>query len=343
MRLSFLALFIFSLGCSDSGKTGADESRTSKLSVSQTVASEPAASSLDRTEPPKAKEGVGPAQRNHSDPTSRRKKRIVLPSQMTPEETARLEAHQAVLRARHYENQRALRIPGEVLTAMIGVVPQSVNHKATGYEVHHDMELVRLKPGRYFLKYRWVTLMRGPELRKALRASLSSAGWVLNDMFFDRGDSVHPDRGRLRIELIEPAERATMVTATIEQYNSSQDVSDPTGRLSFPIPWVSVISEPVLGYEMSHFRDVHPGASFTDIERLAIGYRPADRERFKSDIRTAAREAGFVGRGRASQKLVSPNGSSVLPLDTDPDYVVVHTMRQYGHPRSKPKADDSKR
>jgi len=256
---------------------------------------------------------------------------------MTPEQKIQFEAHQANLRAKHYRRQRVLPIPTVVVQRMTGVVPPGMEHKTTGYEIHHNMELVRVKSDRMYTKLRWVTPMRGPALRDAISQSLTASGWVLNAHFFDRGDSVHPDRGRLRIELVEPAERSTTVTATVEKFVQGMPVENPLGRISFPLPWAQVITEQPEGYELTHFRDVHAGASFTDIERVAVAYRPTHRDDFKIRIRQAAMSANFKGRGPSSKKLVGPDGSSVLPLDTDAHHVVVHAMRQYGDPRVDPR------
>jgi len=234
----------------------------------------------------------------------------------------------------NYDRQEALTPPPVVTAALGTLIPQNIATKITGFEIHHRMKLVRVVPQRRFTRLRWITLIRGKPLRKAMIQALKNGGWTvlgtaLPEVLEQAG------LGRLTIALNEPAEQPTSVDVSLEGPALPHPIHNPFKFLVKEAPWAAATRKsPLLGFEFSRFHGVHFGASFTDIQRLALAYGPQDLKTFRIGVETAAKNHGYRPNAKRPHSMTTSHGASLVMTEDTEGVIVLHAQWRWGHPKA---------
>jgi hypothetical protein len=247
---------------------------------------------------------------------------------------ARLDVRRQRIREQKYTRQDTLKPMPTLSSELVALVPPGLAHKKIGFELHHGMKQVKPAPMRRFHLLRWLTMTRGPSLRRTLKAHIQSRGWVANGQLVTEGFT-HHKLGRLNLQIQEQPESPTELTVTIES-KLGMKIALPWKDLASPTPWLDPLKGMALvGFELSRFHGVHFGASFTDIERMAIALRPVNGETFRAQLEKEALLKGFVRRAETSQSLIHKKNKQSLRITDDNDGLfIVHVHSRWGDSKS---------
>jgi len=245
-------------------------------------------------------------------------------------EKARLDVRRRQIRQKKYKRQGSVKPADTVVREVIALIPPNMPHKTIGFEIHHGMKQVKLAPQRKFHLLRWLTMTRGPTLRQAIKTHVESRGWAARGGHLNDGWA-HDEHGVCKVQIQEKVESPTEVTFTIES-TLKEEVAFPWQELSAPMTWLDAVKKtPVEGFELSRFHGVHFGASFTDIERIALAVRPVNEQRFRKKIRQDAIAAGFARRTQKSESLIhKKERRSIRITQGKAGRVVIHIQARWG-------------
>lgn len=235
--------------------------------------------------------------------------------------TARLMARE---RRRYFERQERVFPPGSLPGHVRALVPPALQHKIIAVQVHRQMNQSAPRPGRARYMLRWLTLTRGEQLRTALNERLRTQGWRR----VEAGRWVHPTHGEMSLELREPDQRPSRVEMVVTHEKDRPPLGKPTELLDEPPAWLTDLPTPPLGYEFGHYHARGPGATFTDLQRLALTLRPADPKALVRQLRARALEAGYEVDADTPD-LLRRDGRTMATQILDGGYVIVHHQRRW--------------
>lgn len=271
---------------------------------------------------------VGPA-------TNTRKEQAAVDPQLNARQS-KLSDARAQIRARDYARQNPGMLPPGLPKSLRNLIPQGIESKVIGFEVHREMKLVRTSPKRLFLRLRLLTLERGEGLRTALDKSLSAAGWGTKGQRLSSPRRV-PTLGTLSWTILEPEERPTTIDLKIEADINQHSAPSLATVLRVQPPWWPVVSDtPVGGFEYSWFHGVHLGGVFSDIERVSILYSPAETTSLDQRLYKAVAAAGFRADQDHPRKMRGPDRMSFfVRVQPEESSLVVHHHRRWQHRKPK--------
>ena len=267
-----------------------------------------------------------------SPPTQEKSPKI--PKLLQTQKKSALDRMRAPIRRRHYNRQKNITPPPAMSPVVLSLIPKALAGKTTGFEIHQNMKLVKPAAGRRFYRLRWITLSRGKTLRHGILKALRRGGWAIVGSLIPK-EIEQNDLGRLKITIKEPAERPSEIDLGLEAPASSDSIHNPSNWFSRTAPWMKTLgSTPLVGFEFSRFHGVHFGASFTDIERAALGYRPAAPETFRRAFFARAKANGFREHPKKPHRLRHADGSSLVFTDGGAGILVLHAQNRWGHPKA---------
>ncbi len=243
----------------------------------------------------------------------------------------RLRAAQRPLRERDYARQKPGPTPPALPKVLTRLIPQGIDLKVIGFEIHQEMKLVRPAPGRLFLRLRMLTLNDGAKLREALRKTYQDAGWLKPSQPL-RSPVQHPKRGLLTWNILEPNERPSTVDISIESTVGVHSVPTlDTLIRETPSWWKMIPSSSRTIFEYSWFHGVHFGRVFSDIERVSVHVRTSDDARRDEGIYAAASAARYVPDDDNPRLMRGPARSTLFVRKLDASAgLVAHHHRRWG-------------
>jgi hypothetical protein len=235
-------------------------------------------------------------------------------------------------RARAYEREGQAHIPGVVETALGALRPSSIPHKTLRAEAFRSMKLLKHQSGYAQYKLRLVTTVRGGALRTALEIPLRKAGWLGAQQTL-RTPLERPDGRVLEVNLKEPDEMPSTIDLILTTRDGSSPMETPSLLLAKPPLWPTLLGESTLiGYEFGHFHGTRAGASYTDIERIAVIYRTKAPKRLVRTVRRTLLAGDFELDDDGTVLRGADGVSLVFKADPDNGHVLVHSQRRWAQP-----------
>ncbi|MEE2788122.1 MAG: hypothetical protein VX589_12335 [Myxococcota bacterium] len=255
-----------------------------------------------------------------------------------PEQLRRLRQATSALRKRRYDRQLPIELSG-VPTAVSKTLPAISPSKLLGYEIFNNMAALNHAPGLETIRLRYISLLYGDTLSRAIKTSFAAQGWSANHIGM-QGSLVTESHGKVEWSRIEPVDKPSQIDFKLKDRPISMPMNHVTMLMSSrPKWWDSLPMKAIYGFEYSRFHHFKKVAAFTDLERVAIGFRQTNPSVFKAKLYAAAKAENFTAHTTEANVLVQPPNTTLTVTMPTPDRVIVHYQKRW---ISKPSEGSSK-